>query len=225
MSNDPQHAIRLWMQEQLERQGRGSKQRLATFLKVRPDAITRMSNTDTGKETREISIRELQLMQRFFGSTAPEMEPIVRMVPINGLAGAGPDGSVLYATGDGSFGEIQAPDDEETVAALEVRGNSMHGLANDGWIIFHEEREPPNDGHFGNLCVCWLADQRVLVKIPHPSKHPGLFNLESANAPMMLDIAVEYFAYVTDIKTRKAAQRYVRRNPDKIIPELRIRSA
>lgn len=146
-----------------------------------------------------------------------------RMVPIVGKAGAGPEGSVLFATGDGNFGEVEAPvDSSPSAEALEVEGNSMYGIANDGWILFYEDKEPPSAEHMGELCVCWLADQRVLVKFPQPGSQPGLFHLESANAPMMRDVVVEAFAIVTDIKTRKAARRYVRRNPGKDIDELAI---
>lgn len=146
------------------------------------------------------------------GRMLPQAE---RLIPIVGLAGAGPDGSVLFAEGDGNFGEVVAPPGAaDTAEALEVRGNSMHGLANDGWLIFFEEKTEPNAEHWGEPCVCWLEQGRVLVKIPQPTKEPGLYNLESVNAPTMRDVPVEAMALVTDIKTRKAAQRYIRRNPD-----------
>lgn len=141
--------------------------------------------------------------------------PIQRFVPIIGLAGAGPDGTVLFAEGHGNFGEIAAPADaSEATEALEVRGDSMHGLANDGWIIFYDDKTAPNQDHMGEPCVCWLANGKVLVKVPQPARDSGLFNLESVNAPTMRDIAVDAMALITDIKTRKAAQRFIRRNPD-----------
>jgi hypothetical protein len=144
-----------------------------------------------------------------------------RLIPIVGLAGAGPDGSVLFAEGDGNFGEVVAPvDAAETAEALEVRGSSMHGLANDGWLIFYEEKTEPNPEHYGEPCVCWLAGGRVLVKIPQPTAQPGFYNLESVNAPTLRDVVVDAMALVTDIKTRKAAQRYIRRNPNAAVEDL-----
>jgi hypothetical protein len=144
-----------------------------------------------------------------------------RLIPIVGLAGAGPDGSVLFAEGDGNFGEVVAPiDAADTTEALEVRGSSMHGLANDGWLIFYEEKTEPNQDHFGEPCVCWLAGGRVLVKIPQPTGVPGIYNLESVNAPTMRDVVVDAMALVTDIKTRKAAQRFIRRNPGTAVVDL-----
>lgn len=144
-----------------------------------------------------------------------------RVIPIGGLAGAGPDGSVLFAEGQGNFGEVLAPPgSSDTVEALEVRGTSMHGLANDGWLIFYEERTSPNEEHWGEPCVCWLADGKVLIKNPQPTANPGLYNLESVNAPTMRDVAVDAMALITDIKTRKAAQRYIRRNPNSPVQDL-----
>lgn len=148
---------------------------------------------------------------------------VPRMVPIVGKAGAGPDGAVLFATGQGNFGEVEAPADAaQNAEALEVEGNSMYGIANDGWILFYEDREAPSGEHMGELCVCWLEDDRVLVKFPQPGSQTGLFHLESANAPMMRDVPVRAFAIVTDIKTRKAAQRFIRRNPNHEVADLKI---
>lgn len=144
-------------------------------------------------------------------------------VPIVGLAGAGPDGSVLFAEGDGNFGEIIAPPGAAPeTEALEVRGTSMHGMANDGWMIFYDERTAPSAEHMGEPCVCWLEDGHVLVKTPYPGQEPGLFNLESTNAPLMRDVPVRSMALVTDIKTRKAVQRFIRRNPDVRFDDVKI---
>lgn len=214
---DPQYQIKTWLKKCLEESGHGSKSRLAKELGVRPDAITRMINIeDDGKEPRLIKAHELAIITRFFGKEPPGTEASgMRFLPIRGLAGAGPDTSVLYSTGDGNFGEIEAPKDAaESTEALEVRGDSMYGLANDGYIIFYEDQEPPSEKHIGNMCVCFLEDERVLVKIPYPGSVRGLFHLESVNAPAMRDIAVRSFAIVTDIKTRYAAQKFARRHPN-----------
>ncbi len=147
----------------------------------------------------------------------------VRVVPIVGKAGAGPDGSVLFATGDGNFGEVPAPEGaSENTSALEVQGDSMRGLANDGWLVFYDEKESPREDHMGEPCVCFLEDDRVLIKTPWPGSQPGLFHLESFNAPLMRDIPVNAFAFITDIKPRRSAQKYVHRNPDAQISDVTI---
>lgn len=138
-----------------------------------------------------------------------------RTVPIVGYAGAGPDGSVLFAEGQSNYGEASAPiDASDTTEALEVRGDSMHGLANDGWLIFYDDKKLPAAEHMGEPCVCWLANGKVLVKTPQPGSERGLFHLESVNARTLRDQAVEAMALITDIKTRAASKRYIRRHPE-----------
>lgn len=144
-----------------------------------------------------------------------------RLVPIVGYAGAGPDGSVLFAEGQGNYGEAVAPvDASESTEALEVRGDSMHGLANDGWLIFYDEKTLPGREHMGEPCVCWLANGRVLIKEPQWGSGAGLFHLTSINARTMQDVPVEAMALVTDIKTRAAAKKYIRRHPEVPIDDL-----
>jgi len=134
-------------------------------------------------------------------------------VPIVGYAGAGPDGTVLFAGGDTNFGDTDAPKGATmTTVALEVRGDSMTGIANDGWLIFYDDPAPPSPSHMGEPCVCWLADGRVLVKTPYPGRGAGLFDLESVNAATMRDTPVEQMAIVTDIKTRRSAKRFINLN-------------
>ena len=137
-----------------------------------------------------------------------------RMAPILGQAGAGPDGSVLFAEGQGSFGEVPPPTGSTpNVVALEVVGHSMRGMAEDGWIIFYDEVQAPNPQLFDELCVCWLEDGRVLVKILQPGREAGLFDLESTSAPTLRDVPVREAALVTNLMPRKSAQKFVRRNP------------
>ena len=137
-----------------------------------------------------------------------------RLTPIVGQAGAGSDGSVLFAEGHGYFGEVPPPTGaSHGVVALEVVGNSMRGMAEDGWIIFYDDVQPPSPSLFDEMCVCWLEDGRVLVKILQPGREPGLYDLESTNAPTMRDVPVREAALVTSLMPRKAAQKFVRRNP------------
>lgn len=69
--SDDRKAIRDWLQAELQRKGHGAKGKLAEYLGIRPDGITRMLNTEPGKETREIKAGELVKMGEFFGSNPP----------------------------------------------------------------------------------------------------------------------------------------------------------
>ena len=96
----------------------------------------------------------------------------------------------------------------------------MHGLANDGWLIFYEEKTEPGPEHMGEPCVCWLSSGRVLIKEPQWGTAPGLFHLTSLNARTMPDVPVDAMALVTDIKTRAAAKKYIKRHPNMPIDDL-----
>lgn len=142
-------------------------------------------------------------------------------IPIVGLAGAGPEGSVAFAEGDGNFGSIPAPTNStpDTVA-IEVRGHSMTGIANDGWLITYDEKRPPMAEMLGEPCVVWLANGRVLVKTLQRGSAPGLYNLESTMFPTMVDVVVDAAALVTNIMPRRAAERYIRTNPGEKIEDI-----
>jgi transcriptional regulator with XRE-family HTH domain len=195
--------------------------------------LAELAGTSTQNVSR-IERGERQLTKKWADIFAPHLgiaperlifedESKERMVPILGLAGAGPNGAVLFAEGQENFGDVPAPPGAgEHVAALEVRGDSMYGLANDGWLLFYEERTEPREEYMGEPCVCWLEDEeQVLVKIPEPTLHPGLYNLTSTNAPTMRSVAVRYMALVTDIRPRRAAQKFIRRNPAHPMSEVR----
>lgn len=121
------------------------------------------------------------------------------VVPVRGNAGAGPDGSVLFSEGDQELGEAPAPPNYgPTTVALKVRGESMRGIAEDGWYVYYDERhDPPSDHMLGRLCVVGLADGRVMVKWLHRGRGLGRFDLESRNAATLRDVPVDWAAVVT----------------------------
>lgn len=77
---DLKDQIRIWIKEQLAAQGHGAKGRLAEFLGVRPDIITRMLNTDPDKETRVIRAEELVKISEFFGAPPPGIAETLAIV-------------------------------------------------------------------------------------------------------------------------------------------------
>ncbi|GLK78003.1 hypothetical protein GCM10008171_32570 [Methylopila jiangsuensis] len=144
-------------------------------------------------------------------------------VPIVGLAGAGPHGSVLFADGDGNFGDIPPPTNwTPETKALEVRGDSMYGMINNGWLVTYDEVRAPSYELDGQPCVVWLDDGRVLVKIVELGRSAGLFDLISTNAPALRDVKLTAAAYVTNIIPERAARKFIRRNPDKPIVDVTL---
>ena len=125
-------------------------------------------------------------------------------VPVVGIAGAGPDGAILFDLGDGNLGEAPSPPVKTpATVAVEVRGQSMRGIAEDGWLVYYDDRhDPPSDHMLGRLCVAGLADGRVLVKFLHKGTEPGRYHLESVAAPTLRDAEVAWAALVTAIVPR-----------------------
>lgn len=87
--------------------------------------------------------------------------------------------------------------------ALEVRGGSMRGIADDGWLFFfdHEQRAPGPE-LLGKLCVVALEDGDVLIRVLQPGRKRGRFDLESATERTLRDQQVAWAARVTWIKPR-----------------------
>ncbi len=148
----------------------------------------------------------------------------ISTVNIVGKAGAGPDGTVLFARGDGNLGLAEAPlyATPET-KALEVEGESMRGIADDGSLIFFDEREAPDESHIGELCICWLDDDRVMIKYPYQgTAGSGLWNLESTTAATLRDVSLRWLAHVTSIVPRRTARLLIRSRVDLEIEDAQI---
>lgn len=73
---DRQVTYKLWLKQELEKRPRGTKGALAKFLGVSADAVTRMANVESGKESREIKAHELPLIQKFFSEQGAEPTPL-----------------------------------------------------------------------------------------------------------------------------------------------------
>lgn len=138
-------------------------------------------------------------------------EIVSHTVPIVGLAGAAADGSVVWLDA-GNLGDApMPPGGNERTVALEVRGESMRGIAENGWLIYYDDRrEPLTDDLLGELCVVGLSDGRTLVKTPHRGRSAGRFDLESTNAGTLRDVEVEWAAAVTAIVPQRTARKLVR---------------
>lgn len=125
-----------------------------------------------------------------------------KTVAVRGRVGAGA-AVQFYGEDEGELDEVPRPEGAtETTSALEVTGDSMPGVAEDGWHVYYDERVQGVPDHFiGKVCLVWLADERVLVKKVFRGRDPGAFDLVSTSgqAPMR-DEEVAWSAKVTWIK-------------------------
>lgn len=133
-------------------------------------------------------------------------------VPIVGIAGANHDGTVLYSEGQAGPDEApMVPGGSENTVAVEVRGDSMRGIAEDGWLIYYNDRrDPPTEDLVGEVCIVGLADGRVLVKKLVAGRKKHHFDLESTGGqPTIYDARVQWAAAVIAIVPRHHAKRLV----------------
>jgi phage repressor protein C with HTH and peptisase S24 domain len=124
-------------------------------------------------------------------------------VPVVGYVRGGNE-AFYYGEGQGPFGMMPLPPEGSLhTVAVTVQGNSMRGVADDGYTIYYDERhDPPDTNLIGSLCVVGLPDGKVLVKKLMPGRGPGLFDLHSTNEDPMLDQPVQWAAKVIWIKPR-----------------------
>lgn len=70
---DIQTQFKIWLNQQLDARGRGSKKALAEHLGVPSDAVSRMINMDAHKEVRAIHLNEMSKIFEFFDKRPPEI--------------------------------------------------------------------------------------------------------------------------------------------------------
>jgi phage repressor protein C with HTH and peptisase S24 domain len=138
-----------------------------------------------------------------------EGRPDIDLVQIVGIAGAGPRGEIDFSYGQGELGQApMPPGGNESTVAVEVRGDSMRGIADDGWMVYYDNRrEPPTPNMLGELCVVGIVGGGVLIKTLAPGSKRNLYNLESVAAQTLRDVRVEWAALVTAIIPRAPARR------------------
>jgi hypothetical protein len=198
----------VWIKDGLAKSGK-TRSGLAKALGRAPSAITDLL---AGK--RELKASEILAVATYLELAPPPLFGVTRIV---GRAGATPDGEVHFASGQGDFGEAPMPPGatKDTVA-VEIFGDSMRGVAPNGWLVYYDElRHPPTPDMMGELCVVGLKDERVLIKYLHRGRGPDLFDLESVSAPTMRDVPVLWAALVTALIPGPTARRIIRREAAK----------
>lgn len=192
-----------WILDGLTKPGK-SRVGLAAALGRHPSMVTDLLNG-----TRELKVSEIPKIAHYLEVAPPSIEGAVRII---GIVGEHPDGAVEFI-GHNDEGETDMPagGNKDTVA-LQVTGNSMRGVAQEGWLLyFDDQKAAPSTEMLGELCIVGLADDRVLVKYLHRGRGDGLYDLESATAPTLRDVPVRWAALVTAIIPRPQAKKMIRR--------------
>lgn len=123
--------------------------------------------------------------------------------PLVGYVGAGSQ-AYFFNEDNQPIDDVELPPGgSSTTVAVQVRGSSMAGIADDGWLIYYDNiHTPPTDECLNRLCVVQLMDGRVLVKRLMRGREDGLFDLWSTNEPPIQSVQVLWAAKVTWIKPR-----------------------
>jgi SOS-response transcriptional repressor LexA len=155
--------LAVWLRDALAARGVGQAEISRLLTDKLGRSIDRAAVNKMVKGTRAISADELLALEQILGVFAPRLS---LTVPVVGCVRAGGE-LILYDHTQGELDRAPAPPDggtETTVAAI-VQGDSMMGRADDGDLIYYDQRfDGPTDDLIGRLCVAWLADGRVVVK-------------------------------------------------------------
>lgn len=209
--SDPQDDIRRWMKDELANAGRGSKGRLAKHLGVRPDAITRMLNTEPGKEQRRVEAHELLLMREFFKQSDDHPRDVGMNIPLMGFLGGGaiiePDYEQVPLDGlEQVWVPFEVPDD---LIAFEVRGSSMLPQFRDGTIIIvYREQRRALESFYGEEAAVLTEDGRRFIKtIMRGSEDGSLVTLTSWNAEPIERVRLTWIGELFSVFPRATLRR------------------
>ncbi len=127
-----------------------------------------------------------------------------RVTPVVGYVGAGGINIPFdnYAHGDG-MDEVETPPDlNETSVAVKVAGDSMYPAYEDGDIIFYIRNgiDVDEEQCIGRQCIIKVSDGPIYIKRLSKGSAPGLYHLESHNAPPMHDRTIEWATKVLYVK-------------------------
>ena len=189
-----------WIRAGLKRTGK-TRSGLAKALGRSPSAVTDLLNGH-----RRLRADEIAIVSDYLGIEPPRLiggGPLrPPKAPLIGYVGAGAIAH-FYADGQGPFDEVDAPiDAKPATVAVQIRGHSLGALF-DSWLVFYDDvRDPPDDDLVGRMCVCGVADGRVLIKALKRSPIAGLWTLLSNIEPPIYDVALLWAARVREMRPR-----------------------
>lgn len=123
-------------------------------------------------------------------------------IPVVGYVGAGAAVYPMddYAHGVGLDFVERPPFVEGKAVAVEVRGDSLFPVAENGWrLVYAGDQTLIEEDVLNRLCVVQLEDGRILVKRIQRGTLPQHYHLASTNAPLIEDVRVLWAARVKAI--------------------------
>ncbi|MDJ0950628.1 MAG: helix-turn-helix domain-containing protein [Alphaproteobacteria bacterium] len=191
--------------------GRSQKD-LADHLGVNPSAISRLISGE-----RRLTAEEAQKMAQYLNISLSKILGVFHgnIAPLHGrtfsvLNYVGAGGKVYpiddYEPGTGMY-EVELPpnlEPETDWIALQVRGDSMYPQMEDGWLVWYRRQtDGVNPDSLNRISVVKLTeDGSVMVKRLRPGRQPGLYDLESVNAPPIRDAELEWAEPIAAIQPR-----------------------
>lgn len=144
------------------------------------------------------------------GSSSKAEEDLIRVI---GIVGAASGGEVVMDTAHDRWDFVPvAPGGSHKASALEVRGGSMPGIAEDGALLYFEEQVTrPGKDMLGRVVIVATMDGRVLVKRLLRGSAKNLFDLESLLGATIEDAQLKWAAHITAIVPPYHAQKIIRR--------------
>lgn len=154
---------------------------------------------------RKLSHDRIVKAAEVFGVSEQEVTSRPATVPLIGYVGAG--GEADFGNGQGPFGDVDAPPRHTaSTVAVEVRGDSMPGIAENRWLLYYDNvQRPLDESMIGGKAplVVGLSNGRVLVKRVRAGSRPGYYHLLSTGTDdPIIDARVAWAARVTWIKPR-----------------------
>lgn len=171
-----------------------TQQRLAERLGVSQSTVNRWIKGSEPEGHRRDAINQL------YTAHFDEVALADTSVKLLGFVGAG---QAVYPFDEADGGYVEAPPSKvASTMAVEVRGESMLPLYEDGTLLYYSKHLPPDD-MIGRRVIAKLADDRVLVKTLRRGSERGLWTLVSLNAPDIEDVAIQWVAPIDWIKPRQ----------------------
>lgn len=186
------------------RNARGwSQTDLANYCGVKQPTVSRWEKGESvppdkaiAKLARLGNIGEAELK---YGQQANNQLPLV---PVFGYVGAGEEVIIMDAASPLEY--VAAPPGQDANAdliAVRIKGDSMRPLR-DGWLVYYTKDADGVEPHCLNqVCVCQLADGRILIKELRRGHMEGRFTLHSwsAGADPLEDVALIWAVPVSAI--------------------------